>query len=107
MIVDGRFNSSKVSANIRFKDDSKKISKDVWRCDFNLHSESWIKEMILNRSDIKNIDFKYPIMDTKIPKVKKAPDINVWTLPRKNGGYDIVNGLKMSINPSFLIIEKK
>ena len=46
-------------------------------------------------------------MDTKISKKQNMPDINVWTLPRKKGGYDIVNGLNIFINPSFLIIEKK
>ena len=57
LVINGRFNPYDVSAIIKFKDDSTKISKDLWRCDFNLHSESWIKDMLSKRSDIDNFDF--------------------------------------------------
>ena len=107
LVINGRFNPYDVSAIIKFKDDSNKITKNVWRCDFNLHSESWIKEMLSKRSDIDNFDFFYPVMDTKIPKKKNAPHINMWTVPRKNGGYDIENGLRVFCNPAFLVIKKK
>lgn len=107
LIIDGRFNKHKISAKIVYNDHSVNLSKNIWRCDFNLHSEEIIKKIILSRSDIKSFEFKYPIMDTKISKKQNMPDINVWTLPRKKGGYDIVNGLNIFINPSFLIIEKK
>ena len=46
-------------------------------------------------------------MDTKIQKKKNTSDINVWTVPRKSGGYQITNGLKIILSPSFLIIKKK
>ena len=107
LVIDGRFNSHDVSAIIKYKDDSTKSSKNLWRCDFNLHSELWIKDIISKRSDVKKISFHYPVMDTKIPKRKNAPDINTWTVPRKNGGYDLVNGLNSLINPSFLVVKKK
>ena len=107
MIVDGRINDYDVSAEIRYKDDSKKISKNFWRCDFNLHSEKWLREILSKRPDIDKIYFKYPTMDTKIPRVKSAPHINVWTIPKKNKGYDITNGLKIFNNQGFLIVKKK
>jgi len=107
LLVDGRFNTYDISAQIKYKDDSKKISENLWRCDYNLHSEKWIKKILSFRSDINKIYFKYPVMDAKIPRKKNAPDINNWTVPLKNGGFEITNGMKISINPSYLIIKKK
>ena len=107
LVVDGRFNTHDISAVIKYKDDSIKLSKNIWRCDFNLQSESWIKQMISKRSDIKSISFHHPAFDRKVPKKKNAPDINVWTVPRKKGGHDLVNGLKSDQNPSFFVIKKK
>jgi len=106
-VVEGNFNVFDVSAQILFKDDTKKIAEGIWRCDFNLHSEKWIRKILSKRSDIKKIYFKRPVMDTKIPKKKDKPNINDWTIPLKNNGYKITNGLKMDVSPSFLIIKKK
>ena len=106
LIISARFNPHDISAIIRYKDESTEFGKDLWRCDFNIHSEYWIKKMLSKRSDIKNFEFKYPIMDTEIPKKSAAPHINMWTIPREDYGYDITNGMKASFNPSFLIIEK-
>ena len=53
-------------------------NKELWRCDFNLHSEKWIKKILSNRNDISKIYFKYPIMDTKIQK--KIPQILMFGL---------------------------
>lgn len=107
LLIDGRFNPYEISAQIKFKDDKKINNKELWRCDFNLHSEKWIRKILSNRNDVSKIYFKYPIMDNKILKKKNVSDINVWTMPLKSGGYQITNGLKIIISPSFLIIKKK
>lgn len=106
LVADGRFNPHDVSAVIKFRDESNKISKNLWRCDFNIHSQAIIKKIILKRTDIKDIKFIYPVMDTKILKNKNSPHINAWTSPLKKGKYNIFNGLGL-VNPSFLVIRKK
>ncbi len=107
LVVDGRINIYDVSAKIIYNDESKKYSENVWRCDFNLHSEKMIKKILKKRNDIKKIYFKYPIFDTKIPRVKNAPHINNWTMPLTTGGYEITNGLKVLMNTGYLIVKKK
>ena len=106
LIISARFNPHDVSAVITYKDDSTEAGRNIWRCDFNIHSEYWISEMLSKRSDIKNFYFQYPIMDTQIPKKDNAPHINMWTIDRPDQGFDITNGMKANFNPSFLVIEK-
>lgn len=107
MIIDGRINSYDVSAIIKYRDESKKISQNLWRCDFNLHSEKWIRKILSKRSDIDKIYFRYPTIDTKIPRVKSAPHINNWTISIKKRGYEITSGLKILNNTGYLIVKKK
>ena len=106
LIVDGRINYYDISAQIKYMDDSKKISSNLWRCDYNLHSEKMIRKILSKRSDIKKIYFKYPSIDTKIPRVKNAPHINNWTIDLKKG-YEITNGLRILHNTGYLIVVKK
>lgn len=107
LIVSARFNSHDISAIIKYRDESKKESEDIWRCDFNIHSEKWISKIISKRKDVRSFRFEYPIMQDIITKKENAPHVNKWTIPNINGGYDIINGMHSIYNPSFLIVEKK
>lgn len=106
LVISARFNPHNISATITYKDDSTEAARNIWRCDFNIHSEHWINEILSKRSDVRHYCFQYPIMDTDIPKKPNAPHINMWTIKRPDYGFDITNGLKANFNPSFLIIEK-
>jgi hypothetical protein len=90
---------------VAFRDDSKKYLKDLWRCDFNLHSETWIREILEKRDDIKNYRFEYERIDVEIPRNNDAPDIHMWTERAKDGSLRITNGMGRYFDPSFLIIE--
>ena len=46
LLIHGRFNPYNISAQIKFNDESKKISKNLWRSDFNLHSEKSIRKIL-------------------------------------------------------------
>ena len=107
LVISSRFNPHDVSLIIQFREESVEIAKDVWRCDFNLPSEKWIKQIISKRDDVKNLRFEYPVMTDQIPKKDHEPITHKWTVPNPNGGYDIVNGMQSVFNPAFLILEKK
>ena len=106
LIVDGCINPFDISMIVQYLDESKEETSDLWRCDFNLHSEKMIKRILLKRNDIKSINFEYPIMDEPIPKIDGAPDINMWTESITDGEFNIVNGMGRKFNPCFLIVEK-
>ena len=63
--------------------------------------------MLSKRDDVSKFRFEYPVMQDEIPKKANAPHVYKWTIPRIDGGYDIINGMQSVFNPSFLILEKK
>jgi ubiquinone/menaquinone biosynthesis C-methylase UbiE len=106
LLIDGCFNPCDISMVVRYLDESKSEADDLWRCDFNHHSEKMIRRILSSRSDIASISFHYPVMDTEIIKEPGAPQINMWTEPRQGGGFNILNGMGWYFNPRFLVIEK-
>lgn len=106
LLIDGCFNKYDISMAINYLDESKDEASDLWRCDFNHHSEKMIRRILDDRQDISTASFFYPVMDTEIVKKIDAPHINMWTEPRAEGGYNILNGMGLFFNPRFLIIEK-
>lgn len=106
LVVNGCFNRHDVSMIVKYKDDSKDISEDEWRCDFNLHSEKWIKQILDKRDDIKDYRFEYEQIDVEIPKDEEAPDINMWTERWPDGSLHITNGMNRYFDPKFLTIQK-
>ena len=103
LILDGRINKSDISAIIKFIDNSKS-AKGLWRCDFNVHSENQLREILANHKKIKKFKFDYQYIDTEIAKVDGAPHINAWTIKDDEGNYRIVNGTMGIVDPSFLIV---
>ncbi|MDA9671074.1 hypothetical protein N9T57_02930, partial [Paracoccaceae bacterium] len=107
VLIDGCFNPFDISMTINYLDESRPEADDLWRCDFNHHSEKMIRRILKDRSDVDSASFFYPVMDTEIVKVSNAPHINMWTEPRDEGGYNIINGMGWHFNPRFLIIHKR
>ena len=107
LLIDGCFNPFDISMTINYLDESRPEADDLWRCDFNHHSEKMIRRILKDRSDVDSASFFYPVMDTEIVKVPNAPHINMWTEPRDKGGFNIINGMGWYFNPRFLIIQKR
>lgn len=105
LVVDGCFNKHDISMKVEYKDDSKESTEGVWRCDFNLHSERWIKSMLAKRDDVVDHRFVHDQIDVEIPKDEDAPDINMWTEREDDGTLRITNGMGRYFDPTFLIVE--
>jgi SAM-dependent methyltransferase len=105
LVIDGCFNQYDVSMKVEYKDDSTEHTGGEWRCDFNLHSETWIEDVLEKRNDIKNHRFEYERIDVEIPKDEDAPDIHMWTERAHDGSLRITNGMGRYFDPSFLVIE--
>jgi len=104
LVVDGCFSQHDVSMKVEVRDDSTDGAE--WVCDFNLHSETWIEDILDKRDDVENHRFEYERIDVEIPKDENAPDTHMWTERAEDGSLRITNGTGRYFDPNFLIVEK-
>lgn len=106
LVVDGRFNRHDISVVLNYRDESSHPA-DLWRCDFNIHSEKMIHQILGNRSDVKSVDFHYPEIDVDIPKIDGSPHRRVWTETGDREKKHIRNGMLQILDPAFLVVKKR
>ena len=103
-VVDGLFNKYDCDVRLEYKDTSKN-KDDLWRSDFNIHSEKTIQEIISKFQNIE-VEFFHPPFDSEIKQLKSSPDVNVWTFKDQEGNNIITSGLRQFLNPSFFTLRK-
>ena len=104
-VIQGRFNKADCDVIIKFRDRSV-VNKNIWRCDFNVHSEKTINEFLKKYRKSIKWKFKYSYIDRKIKRKKNNPDVYTYTFKDSENNYRVTSGLKILYDPEFLIIEK-
>ena len=107
LIVDGRINQDAVSVSMNFRDDSSIHTRGIWRCDYNLHSEYYLKEILDQMNDVRDFWFEHAFIDVPIDRGSKVTDMDGFTIIDGEGRYRITNGAKIFNDPAFMIVRKK
>lgn len=102
--MSGEFNNFDVDFIYHYRDNSREQSKGKWRCDFNIHSKSWLTDFLKDRVSL----FKFFDLELGIDLLQKADAslINVFTLKLENGNRIKTHGGKLILDSSLLVIKK-
>jgi 2-polyprenyl-3-methyl-5-hydroxy-6-metoxy-1,4-benzoquinol methylase len=103
ILVDGLFNKYDVETRLIYCDNSNKVSKNLWRKDWNQHSIKTVSKFLKKRAFFNFYDL---IMDKNIKPNKKI-HINQFTFRNKNNYNLITNGTNMILNRKLLVIKLK
>ena len=103
VFIDGLFNSYDVETRLIYCDNSNKISKGLWRKDWNQHSIRAVSKFLKSRN-IKSFKFYNLTMNKNIKHNKKV-HVNQFTFRDSNYNNIITNGTNMILNRKLLVIK--
>jgi len=102
-LITGLFNKFDIEVRLQFCDNSNPASKNIWRADFNQHSQQSIRRLIQKK--VSSIEFESVVMDKDLPLNADMPLWN-YTFRDANNKNIITNGLNIIANKTMLIINK-
>lgn len=104
LLSTGLFNPYDIEVRVEFCDNTRSLSRDVWRQDFNRHSQASIHRLF--GSQVRRIEFEdCAYEDLVLPRNPDNP-IRVWTLKDSDGRTMLINGAFQLCNQTLLVIQK-
>jgi SAM-dependent methyltransferase len=96
-----QFNEFNIDVILKYRRTDPELQWDGWGVGWNIYSRQTINKWLANKTKcIRFIDFK---MNSPLPPQENP--IRSWTIPMGGGNYQLVNGLKLLIDFSFLEIQ--
>lgn len=104
LLSTGLFNPHDIEVRVTFCDNTNPRSRDVWRQDFNRHSQASIHRLFGKR--VRHIEFEdCAYEDLVLPRNPDNP-IRVWTIKDCDGRTMLINGAFQLCNQTLLVIHK-
>jgi len=104
LVVDGLFNKFDIDVVNSYRDNSRPESKNIWRVDFNQHSQKTVSDFL--RGKVREVEFKKIPFNVDIPYGPQNPHANVFTIKDAKGKRLLTNGMNLLLNPTLLLIHK-
>jgi len=104
-IIEGRFNKFNCDVILNFRDRSINKKNNLWRCDFNIHSEESIIKNLKKISNKISYKFEHKFIDKNINFNRKNPHTYAYTFKDSKNNFRITSGLHQLMDPSFLILK--
>jgi len=102
VFITGLFNKFDIEVRLQFCDNTNPASKDIWRSDFNQHSQQSIKRLVQKK--VSSIEFEDVTMNVDLPFNSNMPSWN-FTFRDANGKNIITNGQNIIVNKTMLMIK--
>tara|TARA_B100000035_G_scaffold227916_1_gene196217 strand:- start:324 stop:1046 length:723 start_codon:yes stop_codon:yes gene_type:complete len=104
ILITSYFNPYDVDMKIDFCDYSNKNTRNVWRSDYNFHSQYSVSKFLKNKC--KHFKFIRVPMNVSLKRNKKQPQVNSWTFKNFEGKNILTNGMRLILEDFLLLIKK-
>jgi trans-aconitate methyltransferase len=104
LLSTGMFNPYDIEVRVEFSDNTHAQSRDVWRQDFNRHSQASIRRLFGKR--VQRIEFEDCAYDDLVLPQNPDNPIRVWTMKDSDGRTLLINGAFQLCNQTLLVIQK-